>query len=100
MIDLFSGEVHCFHWLHAGIHTHFLPLNILFSTLRFRMKYHPDDRDRENFKKLVRLRQRLNIFMDIFNKDILSRAGLDASSAPELMKIMDTSKSKRKSLIC
>ncbi|XP_071855335.1 serrate RNA effector molecule homolog isoform X2 [Apostichopus japonicus] len=56
----------------------------------FKMKYHPSERERENYKKLVRQRQRLHIFMEIFNKEILARGGLDASSAPDLMKIMDT----------
>ncbi|PIK34472.1 Serrate RNA effector molecule-like protein [Apostichopus japonicus] len=50
----------------------------------------PSERERENYKKLVRQRQRLHIFMEIFNKEILARGGLDASSAPDLMKIMDT----------
>ncbi|KAJ8020417.1 Serrate RNA effector molecule-like [Holothuria leucospilota] len=54
------------------------------------MKYHPDEQAKEHFKKLARLRQRLHIFLEIFMKEMLSKATLDASSAPELMKIMDT----------
>lgn len=70
--------------------TFFLP-SIKILSPRFKMKYHPSERERENYKKLVRQRQRLHIFMEIFNKEILARGGLDASSAPDLMKIMDTS---------
>ena len=56
---------------------------------RFKYKYHPDEFSKRREEQRQIVKKRLDIFMDLYNKDYLNDVSLDSSSQRTLTRFLD-----------